>query len=114
MLWRRSGDVVEYKQDPIPKSKYHDNIEDQDTEHREDNDPDGSPSKDGEFEVRYWSDYNRLYYTPKTVQKLPDIADWENPEGDWGGGAQLFRRFDEVPIFACKVLLLPAEYLPSS
>ena len=81
----RNGNVVEYKQDPIIKSKYHDEIEhgDDDVSH-------------DEPEVRYWSDFNRLFYTSKTVQRLPDIADWENVEGHWQEGREMFRRFDEV------------------
>lgn len=89
----RNGEVVECKQDPIPKSLYHDRIE---SDNGDDDDEDRSQSRDNELDVRYWSDYNRLYYTPKTIQKLPDVADWESAEGDWARGKQLFQRFDEV------------------
>ncbi|KIM89767.1 hypothetical protein PILCRDRAFT_767219 [Piloderma croceum F 1598] len=81
-LW--NGNVIEYKQDPIPESKYHNQIQ-HDYDHHQ----------DGEPEVRYWSDFNRLYYAPKTVQRLPDIADWENAEGNWQEGRDTFKRFDE-------------------
>lgn len=46
--------------------------------------------------MRYWSDFNRLFYAPKTVQKLPNTAEWENAEGDWMEGREIFKRFDEV------------------
>lgn len=84
----RSGNFVEYKQDLITKSKYHDQIEhgDEDAFHEHDDEP----------EVRYWSDFNRLYYSPKTIQRLPDIADWEYAEGNWQEGREMFKRFDEV------------------
>ncbi|GLB42453.1 putative tubulin domain containing protein [Lyophyllum shimeji] len=32
---------------------------------------------------------------PRTVQPLPDPAEWENPEGDWNLGQSLFSRYDE-------------------
>ncbi|KZP14004.1 tubulin nucleotide-binding domain-like protein [Athelia psychrophila] len=83
-LW--NGSVVEYRQTPIQKSTYHEQID-------HENDTDGG--EPNEPAVRYWSDFNRLYYTPKTVQKLPDVADWENKDGDWEDGNALFRRFDE-------------------
>ncbi|KAF7976565.1 hypothetical protein HWV62_6233 [Athelia sp. TMB] len=82
---RRNGDVVEYRQPAIEKSPYHDKLDND----GEDADGDDAPA------VRYWSDFNRLYYPPKTVQKLPDVADWEDKEGDWEDGRALFRRFDE-------------------
>jgi hypothetical protein len=80
--------VIGYKQDPITESKYHNQIQ-HDYEK-------ASHHQDGESEVRYWSDFNRLYYAPKTVQILPDIADWENAEGNWQEGRDTFKRFDEV------------------
>jgi hypothetical protein len=80
--------VIGYKQDPITESKYHNQIQ-HDYEK-------ASHHQDGESEVRYWSDFNRLYYAPKTVQILPDIADWENAEGNWQEGRDTCKRFDEV------------------
>jgi len=84
----RNGNVVEYKQDLIAKSKYHTQIE-HDCE---------ETSQDDEPEVRYWSDFNRLYHSPKTVQRLPDTADWENAEGNWQEGRDAFKRLDEVRV----------------
>ncbi|KAI0292754.1 tubulin domain-containing protein [Russula brevipes] len=45
-------------------------------------------------EVRYWSDYNRVYYLPRSIHKLPDLADWEITGGDWQGGKETFLRYD--------------------
>jgi hypothetical protein len=83
----RNGNVIEYKQDPIPETKYHNQIQ---------HDYEKASHQDGEPEVRYWSDFNRLYYAPKTVQRLPDIADWENAEGNWQEGRDTCKRLDEV------------------
>jgi hypothetical protein len=84
----RNGNIVKYKQDPITKSEYHEQIKH--------GDEDVSYYRDDEPDVRYWSDFNRLYYTPRSVQRLPDTADWEDAEGNWQKGQELFRRFDEV------------------
>ena len=92
--WNRSGNVVKYQQEPITKSKYHDQIEN--------DDEDVSHDHDDEPEVRYWSDFNRLYYTPNTIQRLPDTTDWESAEGDWQGGREMFKRYDEVRWFFLK------------
>jgi hypothetical protein len=59
----RNGNVIEYKQDPIPESKYHNQIQ---HDHEK-----ASHYQDGEPDVRYWSDFNRLYYAPKTARRLP-------------------------------------------
>lgn len=48
--------------------------------------------------IRYWSDFNRAYYAPRTVQKLPDPADWETTDGNWKSGQDAFSRFNEVTI----------------
>ena len=85
----RTGNVDEYKQTPIQQSKYHSQLEYQvDEDHNPDH-------KEGEPEIRYWSDFNRLYYTPRSIQRLPDTADWENVESDWVGGRETFQRFNE-------------------
>ncbi|KAJ7166314.1 Misato segment II tubulin-like domain-containing protein [Mycena crocata] len=81
VLW--SGDPVEYKQEPIHKSHYQTDIDELDT---------GDASAE---DVRYWSDFNRLYYVPRTVQKVPDIPDWEESEGNWSAGHETFTRYDE-------------------
>lgn len=47
-------------------------------------------------DVRYWSDYNRVYYIPRSIHKLPDLADWETAEGDWQGGKESFLRYESV------------------
>lgn len=46
--------------------------------------------------VRYWSDFNRVYYVPRSVQKLSNAAEWETPDGDWGVGMESFKSYDKV------------------
>jgi hypothetical protein len=48
------------------------------------------------FDVRYWSDFNRVYYLPRSIHKLPDQADWEAAGGDWQGGKECFLRYNSV------------------
>ncbi|KAI9441461.1 tubulin nucleotide-binding domain-like protein [Lactarius indigo] len=43
-------------------------------------------------DVRYWSDYDRVYRLPRSIHKLPDLADWEAAEGDWRAGKEAFLR----------------------
>ncbi|KAH8996757.1 tubulin nucleotide-binding domain-like protein [Lactarius akahatsu] len=45
-------------------------------------------------DVRYWSDYDRVYHLPRSIHKLPDLADWEAAEGDWRAGKEAFLRYD--------------------
>jgi hypothetical protein len=49
-------------------------------------------------DIRYWSDFNRLFYVPRTIQKVPDIPEWEDAEGNWAGGREMFTRYDEVSL----------------
>jgi hypothetical protein len=85
----RSGTIAEYKQSPITRSNYHDQIEN------------GVESgiQNHESDVRFWSDFNRLYYTPRSVQRLPDIPEWENAEGNWQDGREVFTRYEQVTKF---------------
>jgi hypothetical protein len=46
--------------------------------------------------VRYWSDFNRVVYASRSLQRLPDIADWERTDGNWAAGKDAFGRYDAV------------------
>ncbi|KAI0789218.1 Misato segment II tubulin-like domain-containing protein [Abortiporus biennis] len=89
-----NGSVVEYRQDEIPKSKYQTKLEaeegeDVDIENQEeDEDMTGG-------QVRFWSDYTRVFFHPRTCQRLPDLVDYESAEGDWILGRDTFTRYDE-------------------
>lgn len=99
----RDGAVDEIQQDPIPDIAYQTQL---DRETDEDSDPHaavlGQPEKSPAVpplvasDVRYWSDYNRVHYIPRSIHKLPDLADWETAEGDWQGGKETFLRYDSV------------------
>ncbi|KAF8055192.1 mtDNA inheritance protein Dml1 [Lyophyllum atratum] len=92
VIW--NGEVTEYKQDAISKSAYHSSLEESDDtkDIEKSGDVDGDTSQE---DVRYWSDFNRVYYIPRTIQQIPDPAEWENPDGDWNLGQTLFARYDE-------------------
>jgi hypothetical protein len=49
-----------------------------------------------ESQIRSWPDFTRVYYTPRTVQKLPDAAEYENIEGDWQRGQEEFSRYNQA------------------
>ncbi|KAJ7846892.1 Misato segment II tubulin-like domain-containing protein [Mycena olivaceomarginata] len=84
-LW--SGNAVEYKQEPVSKSHYQIDMEELDTGY--------TSSAVQRQDIRYWSDFNRLFYVPRTIQKVPDIPEWEDAEGNWAGGREMFTRYDE-------------------
>ena len=89
----RDGAVVEYRQDPIPKSEYHTRL---DAGELEDNTADQEPPATGSTRVRFWSDYSRVFLHPRTTQKLPDLPDWEAADGDWNKSSETFRQHDSV------------------
>ncbi|KAJ7776805.1 mtDNA inheritance protein Dml1 [Mycena maculata] len=86
ILW--TEDPVEYKQEPVRKSRYQADMEELDLDY-------GDTSDAQLDDVRYWSDFNRLFYVPRTVQKIPDVPEWEDAEGNWTAGHETFTRFDE-------------------
>lgn len=98
----RPGDVVEYHQDNIPKSQYHTDLENESFE--KETDEEKPTIKDSC--VRYWSDYSRAYYHPRSIHKLSDNADWESLDGNWTAGKETFTRYNQV----CFLMLLPHVY----
>ncbi|KAJ7258754.1 mtDNA inheritance protein Dml1 [Mycena haematopus] len=87
-LW--SEDAVEYKQEPVSKSHYQTDMEQFDMTAGY-----ASSAAIQPEDIRYWSDFNRLFYVPRTIQKVPDIPEWEDAEGNWTGGHEMFTRYDE-------------------
>ncbi|KII83792.1 hypothetical protein PLICRDRAFT_119052 [Plicaturopsis crispa FD-325 SS-3] len=85
-----NGDVVEYRQDPVPKSKYQDRMDDEGA-----GDSENTEADDADPDIRFWSDFNRVYYIPRTVQRLADVPEWEDVEGNWAHGQEIFQRYDE-------------------
>ncbi|KAG1867812.1 Misato segment II tubulin-like domain-containing protein [Suillus subalutaceus] len=81
--WR--GRVIREAQDPIPQSEYHARLE-------------GEIEEKGGLErtdpnIRYWSDYSRVFLDPKSIQPIPDAL--ESTEAGWSVGQDLFRRYNE-------------------
>ncbi|KAI0717734.1 tubulin nucleotide-binding domain-like protein [Cerioporus squamosus] len=85
---RWQGDVVEYRQDPIPRSRYHTRLD----EGEPDDETEGV--KDATSQIRFWSDYSRVYLHPRSLQKLPDLAEWEATDGDWNTSRDTFHRHE--------------------
>jgi hypothetical protein len=85
MIYRR-GPVARETQEPIPQSEYHARLE---SNEEEADDPAQSDPN-----IRYWSDYSRVFLDQKSIQAVPDSL--ESTEAAWSVGQELFRRFDEV------------------
>ncbi|KAI0759132.1 tubulin nucleotide-binding domain-like protein [Fomes fomentarius] len=85
------GGVVEHRQDPVVRIEYQRRLEE--GEPREDNKGDAEHTTEAS-NIRFWSDYNRVYFHPRTLQKLPDLADWETPNGDWSATRETFLKHE--------------------
>ena len=87
--------MVEYRRARIPKSDYQTALDqglDESEEHQDDDK--AAPAKTPN--IRFWSDYSRVYYHPRTAQKLPDLADWERAEGEWNANRETFSNYEHV------------------
>ncbi|KAG1824274.1 Misato segment II tubulin-like domain-containing protein [Suillus variegatus] len=78
------GRVVCETQDPIPQSEYHARLE--------------GELEEGDLErtdpnIRYWSDYSRVFFDRKSIQAIPDAL--ESIEAGWSVGQDLFQRYNE-------------------
>ena len=99
----RSGDVDEIRQPSIQSSEYQkqldEEIEEEHSDYRS-----RADSRDVALEtpvlraneVRYWSDFSRVFYLPRSLHQLPDVLDFENSEEDWAEGRTMFERYDAV------------------
>ena len=47
-------------------------------------------------DIRYWSDFTRIYYLPRSLQKLPDSPEWGSTDLGWIQGHEMFTRHNEV------------------
>jgi len=93
----RAGSVIEYKQDPVNKSRYQEQLEEV-LLFTPSNGLGSGPTHPDPFvvdesTVRYWSDYNRVNYHPRSIQKLPDLPDWDLGMGDWTAGKEAFDKY---------------------
>lgn len=99
----REGGIAEYKQEPIEKSLYHTKLEELPV--ASSNGPGSDPSQPDpivvdESTVRYWSDYNLVDYHPRSIQKLPDLPDWDLGMGGWVAGKETFDRYNDQVTFS--------------
>ena len=92
----RNGDIVECRQDLIPKSVYQSHIEAGPTPSEESPYDSGPRLIQGAGEIRYWSDFDRVYYLPRSLQKLPDPPEWKSTDLGWNQGHEMFTRYNEV------------------
>lgn len=102
----RSENLVEYRQEEIPKSTYHTFLDEggEDHEISEEN-PTSIKSNASEkpmppsFDaVRYWSDFSRVYYHPRSLQKVGAtlIPEANDSVVSWNEGQQAFQAYDKV------------------
>ncbi|KAJ3806431.1 Misato segment II tubulin-like domain-containing protein [Lentinula aff. lateritia] len=82
------GEIAEYEHVPIEPHAYQTHLLQSDRE------PTFS-ALNSVHGIRYWSDFNRVFYIPRTIQMLPDVPDWQQSEGDWALGQESFQRYNE-------------------
>jgi hypothetical protein len=92
--------VVELRQEPLPECRYQESLAQEDeieltSKKNEDEDPSDLTRPEAQ-DIRYWSDFNRVFYTPRSFQRLPHQPDWESLEANWASGKEIFARYDEV------------------
>ncbi|KAF8846005.1 tubulin nucleotide-binding domain-like protein [Paxillus ammoniavirescens] len=80
------GDVIHREQEQIPQSEYHSLLEHED-------DPGDVEEKAIDTKIRYWSDFSRVSFDPKSIQAVPDA--FETVESNWSASQEIFRRYDE-------------------
>ncbi|KAF5340043.1 hypothetical protein D9611_012424 [Ephemerocybe angulata] len=90
-LW--TGAVQSIRQPPIQRSVYQEFLTNNDSNQPGKHLP---PSQDLlRGKVRYWSDFNRLYYLPRSLQPINEPSEWDGPRESWGLGQDTFRRYNE-------------------
>ncbi|KAG9313940.1 tubulin nucleotide-binding domain-like protein [Chiua virens] len=77
------GDVIREEQERIPQSEYHSLLE-EDSEQLE--------VKPIATKIRYWSDFSRVLFDPKSIQAVPDVPKFV--ENDWNTSRETFTRYD--------------------
>ncbi|KAL5520438.1 hypothetical protein ACEPAG_9662 [Sanghuangporus baumii] len=85
-LWNDA--ISEHRQEVIPKSEYQKRLDD--GEDGVEDYLENNKSSD----MRFWSDFNRVYYIPRSIQQVPDLPEWEANRGDWNHGKSIFERYN--------------------
>ncbi|KAF8578620.1 hypothetical protein K439DRAFT_1663634 [Ramaria rubella] len=91
------GPLIEYRQDPIPQSFYHAQL---DAGEESDKEADVETSFDRDLpihdlthSVRFWSDFSHVFYHPRGLHRMPDSAEWEREIG-WAQGVERYKLYD--------------------
>ncbi|KAH7886241.1 Misato segment II tubulin-like domain-containing protein [Phlebopus sp. FC_14] len=82
------GPVVREEQARIPESEYH-ALLDREGDELDDEGMGVRP----DVRIRYWSDFSRVFFDPKSIQAVPDASGII--EGDWRTNRESFQRYDE-------------------
>ncbi|PFH48792.1 hypothetical protein AMATHDRAFT_64624 [Amanita thiersii Skay4041] len=90
-----NGHIEEHKQAVIPKSLYQSQMDETDGLGTKETEGNSRRLLQNSNEIRYWSDFNRVFYVPRSIQALPDPTYGEVVSGNWDGGMDLFARFNE-------------------
>lgn len=83
---RRSGQTALQRQDPIEPTAYQKNLEQ------------GLPTFQlTSQDVRYWSDFNRVFYHPRSIVQLNEyeLNSQTMPFESWAAGQELFQNLDK-------------------
>jgi hypothetical protein len=100
----RDGVVATHAQPRLPKSRYQ-RLLDEEEQHYQD--PENFRGPDfvvSEFsqDIKYWSDFSRVYYSQRNLQILDEDASRQD-DGSWLSGQEMFQRYDDASM---KALLL--------
>ena len=87
---------MECRRDLIPRSVYQSHIKAESSLSEESLYDSGLHLIQGAGDIRYWSDFDRVYYLPRSLQKLPDPSEWKSTNLGWNEGHEMFTRHNEV------------------
>lgn len=97
-IW--DGDILAYKQKPISSTqptKHDAPIVRSSPEARIDNEVEDALDglKESLSKVSFWSDFARVSYVPRSIQKIPESPDWDHLNGNWEVGRRTFFQYNE-------------------
>lgn len=102
----RNGLTHTYSAPKIPQSNYLIQLEETVDEEDDNEKLDPPASKD----VRYWSDYNHIYFLPESIHPLSisrPQSNGEDQEVRWTEGCELFENYERVSIIVTQNVLRP-------